>query len=157
MVRRLGISLAVVVAMASLLSVAALAGSGPKATGGGQIIVGTTGGPGDTIAFNAQPDGSGAKGQVQYVDREDGKIVEVYHGAVTCYRTVTSNSARFAGTWTNQGSGTFEIFVEDNGEPNRGNDMIFIDQTDPPDCLDDEDDHPDDPLGLGRGNIQVHE
>jgi hypothetical protein len=155
MARRLVTLLGVGSLIASLLAITALAQSGPKATGGGQIIVGTTGGPGDTIAFTAQPDGSGATGQVQFVDREDGQIVEVFHGVVSCFESVTSNSARFAGNWTNQGVGTFEIFVEDNGEPNQGADMIFIDQASPPDCEDNEDD--DEPVGLGRGNIQVHE
>jgi hypothetical protein len=97
---------------------------------------------------------------VQYVDREDGAVVEVYHGTVSCLRPVaagTDGAARFAGNWTNQGSGTFEIYVEDNGEPNQGNDMIFIDQVDPPDCADDENNNPDDPAALGRGNVQVHQ
>lgn len=157
--------------IAALLSVTALAtgawalgaqaDSAFKATGGGQTAVGTSG-PGDTIAFTAQNTGTGdaAKGQVQFVDREGGQIEEVYHGTVTCLRAVaagTDGAARLAGTWRNQGSGTFEIYVEDNGEPNQGNDMIFIDQVDPPDCVDDEDDNPDDPAALGRGNVQVHQ
>ena len=157
--------IALISGLVAALAVAAVslgyAGSAFKVTGGGQTEVGNTG-PGDTIAFTAQNTGDddAAKGQVQFVDREDGKVQEIYHGEVICLRAVsggTDGAARFAGEWRNQGSGTFEIYVEDNGEPNQGNDLIFIDQVDPPDCVDDEDDNPDDPVALGRGHVQVHE
>lgn len=129
-------------------------------TGGGQTQVGTEG-AGDTIAFTARDtDGEGnlAQGQVQYVDREAGEIVEVYHGSVTCLVAAPGGSegaAYLAGQWRNQGSGDFEIYVADNGEPNQGTDQIFIDQEDTANCSDDNDD--DDPTALGRGNVQVHQ
>ena len=158
--KRIAAVLSVIALATGAWAVMAQADSAFKATGGGQTDVGSTG-AGDTIAFTAQNTGTtdAAKGQVQFIDREDGAIVEVYHGTVTCLRAVDAGddgAARLAGTWRNQGAGTFEIYVEDNGEPNQGNDLIFIDQVDPPDCVDDEDDSPDDPVALGRGNVQVH-
>jgi hypothetical protein len=138
----------------------AQAGRSFMVTGGGQTAVGTSG-PGDTIAFTARDTdadaGDAAQGQVQFVDREAGQIVEVYHGTVTCLVPASGGSdgaAYFAGQWTNQGAGDFEIYVADNGEPNQGNDMIFIDQEDGFNCSDDNDD--DEPTALGRGNVQYH-
>jgi hypothetical protein len=159
-VKRTLAAFGVVAVVTGAWALVAQADSAFKATGGGQTQVGTTG-AGDTIAFTAQntTDDVAAKGQVQFVDREDGSIVEIFHGSVTCLRAVdagTDGAARLAGEWRNQGTGTFEIYVEDNGEPNQGNDLIFIDQVDPPDCVDDEDDSPDDPVALGRGNVQIH-
>lgn len=133
-------------------------------TGGGQTDVDTTaGGAGDTIAFTARDtdgeEGNAAQGQVQYVDREGGKVVEVYHGTVTCLATASGGSdgaAYLAGTFQKQGIGTFEIYVADNGEPNQGADQIFIDQNDTINCTDD-DDEEDTPTALARGNVQVHD
>ena len=164
MKKRVGLLLTAVSLVAGLSLVVAQADPAFKVTGGGQTDVDTDqpgSGPGDTIAFNAQNTGEGneAKGQVQYIDREGGKIVEIYHGRVTCLQAIDAGeqgAARFAGTFTTQGAGPFEIYVEDNGEPNQGNDMIFIDQNDPPDCDDDDDDDDDGKTGLGRGNVQVH-
>ena len=161
---RLRISLVLALAAALPLGGVTLsqADSAFKVTGGGQTAVGTKG-AGDTIAFTARNtvDAYEARGQVQFVDREGGRVVEVYHGTVECLVAVSGRgedgAARFAGNWTNQGAGTFEIYVEDNGEPNRGADLIFIDQQDPPDCADDEDNYPDEPVALGRGNVQVHQ
>lgn len=160
MKKKAGFLLVSVGLVAGLSIFAAQAAPAFKVTGGGQTDIGTSG-PGDTIAFNAQNTGEGnaAKGQVQYVDREGGKVVEVYHGSVTCLMAVDAGeegAARFAGEFTTQGSGPFEIYVEDNGEPNQGNDLIFIDQNDPPDCDDSDDDDEDGATGLGRGNVQVH-
>ncbi|MDQ3985698.1 MAG: hypothetical protein M3280_04290 [Actinomycetota bacterium] len=162
--KKAGILLAVVAVVAGLSLVVVQADSAYKVTGGGQMAVGDTG-PGDTIAFNAQQTGSGnaARGQVQFVDRDDdGHITRIWHGEVTCLAVVTmgdDGAARFAGNWTGRKgatSGTFEILADDNGEPNQGDDMIFIDEVDPPDCSNSQQ-NPDSPTSLGRGNVQIHE
>ncbi len=156
----------VVVALGVLGLVAGLtfaiqADSAFKVTGGGQTDVGTTG-PGDTIAFNAQNTGTGneAKGQVQFIDREDGQIVEMFHGDVECLEALSGGeqgAAILAGEFNKKGSGPFEIYVEDNGEGAAADDdIIFIDQIDDPNC-DDETNDDTDEAALGRGNIQVHE
>ena len=152
--------LATVGLVAGLSLVAAQAAPAFKVTGGGQTDVSTTG-PGDTIAFTARNTGEGsdAQGQVQFVDREDGRVVEVYHGSVNCLVAIDAGeegAARLAGEFTTQGGGPFEIYVEDNGEPNQGADRIFIDQNDDPNCDDDDDDDEDGATGLARGNVQVH-
>lgn len=160
--KRIAALLGVIGLTTAAFAMTAQAGRAFMVTGGGQITVGTEG-PGDTIAFTARDiDGDAgdlAKGQVQYVDREDGEVVEVYHGAVSCLVAVegagTDGAAYLAGQWSNQGSGDFEIYVEDNGEPNQGADQIFIDQEDAFNCSDDNDD--DEPTALGRGNVQVHQ
>lgn len=161
MKKRAGFLLASAGLVAGLFIASVQAAPAFKVTGGGQTDVSTEGGPGDTIAFTAQNTGEddAARGQVQFVDREDGEVVEVYHGQVTCLSAIDAGedgAARLAGTFTNQGSGPFEIYVEDNGEPNQGNDMIFIDQNDDPNCNDDDDDDDDGVTGLARGNVQVH-
>ncbi len=145
----------VIVAVVALpLGLGAFASPGDKAVGGGQTMVGDRG-AGDTIAFTAQERAGAARGQVQYVDREGGtgQGQTVFHGVVECL-IVSGNAATFAGRWTNT-VGDFEIFVEDNGEPNRGADQIFID-TEPanPNCQEDDDEERE-PTALGRGNIQV--
>ena len=123
------------------------------ATGGGQILVGTDGGAGDTIAFTAQGTAEAAKGQVQYVDREGGtgQGQTVMHGTVTCI-DVQDNVARIAGEWRD--GGTFGLFVQDNGEGGDASDQIAL-TPDLTDCADDRDD--DDPVGLARGNAQVRD
>lgn len=159
-----------VLALVAGLVVVGQAGSAYKVTGGGQFQVATTGGPGDTIAFNAQQlgdpnDPDAAKGQVQYVDRTNGKVVGIFHGEVECLRVVATGdngAARLAGVWDDPRTapatdGTFEILADDNGEPNQNADKIFIDRMDPPDCVDDSTNNPDSPTGLARGNIQIHE
>ena len=139
----------------------ATADSGFKVTGGGQTDVGTTG-AGDTIAFVAQGEGDRLKGQVQYVDREDGETVAIYHGTITCLEEFDAGeqgAAWIAGTWTVKGSGPFEIYVEDNGEGSNAvaEDMIQIDElAESPDCSDDGDDDDEEVAALGRGNVQVH-
>ena len=136
----------------------AQAESGFKITGGGQTDVGTRG-AGDTIAFTGQETADGAKGQVQYVDRDGGQIVEIYHGTVTCIEAVDAGeqgAGYLAGEWRNQGEGFFTLYVEDNGEPNQGNDLIVLDETaTDPECSDEEPDE-DDKVALARGNAQVH-
>ncbi len=149
------------------LTFATQADSAFKLTGGGQTDVGTSG-PGDTIAFNAQQTGesgspSPAKGQVQYVDREGGKIDAIFHGQVECLEAVTAGddgAAIFSGVWTNKQTGAttdFEIYAEDNGEPNQGNDQIMIDALDSSPCVEDNETDDEPAADHARGNIQIHE
>jgi hypothetical protein len=141
--------LAVVLAVPVL----AQAGQGDKATGGGQILVGVRG-AGDTIAFTAQEKGGNARGNVTYQDREGGtgQRHTTHHGRVFCIDAV-GNVARIAGTWRD--GGTFGLYVEDNGEPNRGADVVtLIDNVS--DCSFDEPED-EDKTGLARGNAQVRD
>jgi hypothetical protein len=139
----------------ALSATTAFAGQGDAATGGGQILVGDRG-AGDTIAFTAQGTGDGASGQVQYVDREGGtgQGQTVMHGTVTCI-SATGNMARIGGEWRD--GGTFEIYVEDNGEGSKATseDMIEITQNMANDCAEDDDES--EPVGLARGNAQVRD
>ena len=136
----------------ALSGASAFAGQEDAATGGGQILVGTEGGAGDTIAFTAQGTTEAAKGQVQYVDREGGtgQGQTVMHGTVECI-DVQGNEARIAGTWRDGGS--FGLYVQDNGEGD-GSDMIAL-TPDLTGCESDRDDN--DPTGLARGNAQVRD
>ena len=124
-----------------------------RATGGGQVAIGTRGGAGDTIAFTAQ-DRTRNPGQVQYVDRTaTGQTT--FHGTVTCLR-VSGTNAKLAGEWAND-AGNFEILVQDLAE-GAGADMILIQpQETSPQCTEDNDDD-DEPLtALARGNSQVYD
>ena len=156
----------------------AQAESGFKATGGGQFLVPEEGGAGSTIAFTAQnvedeTNEYAAKGQVQYVDRSaDGKPL-VYHGTVTCLAAVTLNddydespenegsqgAGVISGEWRKSASEdatAFTLYVQDNGEPNQGNDLIVLDEfAAEPECSDEEPDS-EDKQPLGRGNVQIH-
>jgi hypothetical protein len=138
----------------ALSGVAASAGQGDAATGGGQIAVGDRG-AGDTIAFTAQAVGDTARGQVQYVDRADGtgQGQTVVHGTVTCIQA-DGNTARIAGEWRD--GGTFGLTVVDNGEGSNasGEDMITL-TPDLTDCSEDREDG--EPMGLARGNAQVRD
>ena len=156
MLKKIIVPVAIVAALSVGGAVVASSAPAPKATGGGQTEVGDRG-AGDTIAFTAQNTGSdsAAKGQVQYVDRTGGtgQGQVVLHGVVSCLR-VTGTSARLGGFWSD--GGDFEVFVQDNGEPNQGNDMIAIyEASGDPNCVDDNQEE-DDPSALGRGNAQVH-
>jgi hypothetical protein len=134
----------------ALSGVSAFAGQAPKATGGGQIDISTDGGAGSTIAFTAQGVGDAVKGQVQYVNRKGDEQV-VRHGTVTCL-TVMGNMARLGGTYRD--GGTFEIFVEDNGEGSQAeDDMIGVTEDMANDCNEDSDES--EPTALARGNAQV--
>lgn len=140
-------------ALALAAPMAAVAGEGDKATGGGQILVGAKG-AGDTLAFTAQDRGGEAKGNVTYQDRDGGtgRNHTTYHGRVACI-DVVGNVARIAGTWRD--GGTFQLYVEDNGEPNRGNDVATLLDGDATCDFDEPDD--DQKTGLARGNSQVRD
>lgn len=132
----------------------AVAGQEDAATGGGQVLVGTNGGAGDTIAFTARGTADQGTGQVQYVDREGGTGQDqtVTHGTVTCI-AVDGNVARIAGVWTD--GGTFGLYVEDNGEGQDASDVVTL----MPDEMSCDFDAPDDSdkVALARGNAQVRD
>ena len=134
-----------------------------RATGGGQILVDTDGGAGDTIAFTARntaASGDAAQGQVQVVDRTGGtgKGNVRFHGTVTCLR-VDDNMAKIGGTITKTNGATtpFTLIVRDNGEgAAASNDTIFLERVNDPSC--DQDDSDDDgQAALARGNAQVYD
>ena len=137
-------------------SVAMGGSSTDRATGGGQVLIGTRGGAGDTIAFTAQ-DRADNLGQVQYIDRTATGQTR-YHGTVECV-VVEDNVAFIAGTWRNQGAGDFQLYVEDNGEGANASesDVVVMDElADDPTCdFDDPGDNPD--FALARGNAQVYD
>jgi hypothetical protein len=153
------------VGIAVLVAVPATAALGEtdrdRVTGGGQVLVSSDGGVGDTIAFTAQALVSGeeaARGEVQYVNREGGtgQGQEVLHGRVTCV-TAEGTMAKIAGTWNND-AGDFEILVVDNGEGALADDDIVTVQPEEtsPQC-DEDDDDDDGETALARGNAQVHD
>jgi hypothetical protein len=154
---RYGLIGAVIASLMVAGVVSATSAPAPKVTGGGQTLNGTEG-AGDTIAFVAQDtdgeEGDAARGQVQYIDREDG-TQDVRHGLVTCLVYESSTTARFAGDWV--GAGTFEIAVTDNGEgANDDDDLIGVFPEAEPDCANDDGDDDDPTTALARGNVQVH-
>jgi hypothetical protein len=150
---KLRIALACAALVAFALPFVASAGSPTdRATGGGQVLIGTRGGAGDTIAFTAQ-DRTTNPGQVQYVDRTaTGQTV--LHGTVSCL-AVSDNMAKIGGEWG--AGGTFQIIVIDNGEGIAADDdVVTIQDGQDPTC-DQEDDDDDDPIALARGNAQVYD
>ncbi|MDQ1684098.1 MAG: hypothetical protein QOC82_835 [Frankiaceae bacterium] len=117
-------------AIAGLAVVAALAGTVAhagaavdRATGGGQILLSSSGhGPGDTIAFTAQQDAGGAKGRVNVIDRVQDTTGQGVHfrGTVECV-VAQGNTAKIAGHGVNDDGTTtgFTLVVVDNGEARR--------------------------------------
>ena len=146
-------------ALVAASGVPASGGTTDKATGGGQILVSSTGhGPGDTIAFTAQrrTDGS-VVGNVNVVDRVQGAGGKGVHfkGDVTCIEAV-GNTAKIGGTGTlgDQATG-FTLIVTDNGEGSRAdNDAITLQYTNDVTC-EREDGDDDAAVELARGNAQV--
>lgn len=137
---------------ALVLSGTAIAGNVDAATGGGQVDVGTSG-PGDTIAFTAKGTIDDAKGQVQYVDRENGRNVSIQHGTVSCI-DAQGTVAKIAGEWRD--GGTFQLYVEDNGEGKAGVGDVVAIMDGPNECeFDDPEESPD--AALARGNAQVRD
>ncbi len=154
---RHGLLAASIAALFAVGAVTATSAPALKVTGGGQTLNGTEG-AGDTIAFVAQDtDGDAgilARGQVQYIDREDGTQT-VRHGLVTCLVYESTTSARLAGEWKD--GGTFEIAVTDNGQgANDDDDLIGVFPMAQPDCVNDQGDDDDPMTALARGNVQVH-
>lgn len=155
-VRRL-LTAAVTVAAGTAVPVTAMAGSSnDRATGGGQVLLGSN--AGNTIAFTARTTEDGADGRVTFIDRSAGKgqAQEKFHGIVNCLR-VSGNYAEIAGTERDTGE-PFNLRVIDNGEGAAADDdMIQFDNSSTaPDCS--EDDNDDDPqMDLARGNAQVYD
>src|SRR4051812_3627420 len=172
-------TLFVLVAAIVPVGVAVAESTGLKVTGGGQVLTATGNGAGNTIAFNAQQtapadENTGeapAKGQLQVINREagTGQSQEKFHGDVTCIREFTPQSGpnqgqrfvRFGGFQQVRGQNTdvpFTVDVQDNGEPNMGQDMIFFRQRqsgeDPCDTSDQNTDLSN--SSLARGNVQEH-
>ncbi len=165
-----------VVAFALIPTAIAVAEStGLKVTGGGQVMAGNGngGGPGDTIAFNAQQigeqgamDSAPAKGQLQVINRVagTGPAAVRFHGEVTCIRTITFDDQtyiRFGGYEKVRGQRTeipFTVDTQDNGEGKDDDDMIFFrTRGEGDDPCDDSD--PATQLRnstLARGNVQAH-
>ena len=135
--------------------------NGARVTGGGQIIASEQngGGPGDTIALDAQQldaSNNSARGEVQYVPHASGGLN--WHGTVQCL-VVNGNMARIGGAWTaSDGStGFFKIVLTDSdeGAPQTGNDMIYLN----PNASDSNcaaQDSNESEADLGRGNFQLH-
>jgi hypothetical protein len=140
-------------------AVAAGQGGQPTAwvNGGGQIIASEQqgGGPGDTVAFNAQQYGEdGARGQFQYNQRSAGS--GPIHGVVTCAAVDPgARTATFGGEVTQGGTtGFFRVDVTDNGTPAQGTDVVLVTLTDDDDpCNADQGDGE---SNLGRGNVTIH-
>lgn len=139
-----------------------------KITGGGQTLVPSSGGAGDTVGFNAQMDEAGdVKGQFQYVKRNGtgtGQAQEVMHGEVTCAAVFDSTPGESGGVAAFGGElrdGTaFRVDVTDNGQGAQGSDMILVrtgaDAEGDEPGLCDEDDAPDSAPVLNRGNVTIH-
>lgn len=156
--RRIGVVAIVGATLATALAIpAASAGSNTdRATGGGQVLVGTRG-AGDTIAFTARGTAATAQGQVQYVDRVGGtgRDQTTYHGTVLCL-DVVGNTAKIAGEWRD--GGNFQLFVKDNGEGGAvERDVVVIAPlADEPTCDFDEPTE-ENQTALARGNAQVYD
>ena len=140
----------------------AVAGNGDKATGGGQVLLGDSG-KASTIAFTAQGTTEAAKGQVQFINRAAGagRNQVKYHGVVDCIE-VTGNTAIIGGYQkkgdANEEGDRFVLRVQDNGEPNQGQDLIqFDNQSTAPDTCGDDDDDEMPEWSLAHGNAQVRD
>ena len=164
-------SIAIAMFAALALPSAAFGGSSTdRATGGGQILLGTDGkGAGDTIAFTAKGAGPTATGQIQYVDRnrtdENGDPIaqQSQHGEVTCLR-VEGNQAWIEAAFRdgdddNSDPDLKTLYIEDNGEGSKAPEpdvVVFVEYDPAADCNDDEPEAKDQ-LYLGRGNVQVYD
>ena len=177
--------LLVVLAFALVPAAIAVAEStGLKVTGGGQVIASgqNGGGPGDTIAFNAQQTGPAttedapAKGQLQVIDRAAGvgQSQVRFHGDVTCIREFTDENGpgpaddeeyvRFGGLLQERGKNITRAFVvdtQDHGEGMMASEddvVLFRTHSDTADPCDEADSTTSlrEPT-LARGNVQIHD
>ena len=156
------LKIALVVASIAALAVPFVASAGSptdRATGGGQVLLGTQG-AGNTIAFTAQGTPTDAKGQVQVIDRSvgTGQDQVKFHGLVECL-FVDGTMAEIAGVERDSGA-AFTLRVVDNGEGANAsdNDMIFFDDVaDDMRCAADDNDDDDVQMALARGNAQVYD
>ncbi len=161
-------------------SIAVAESTGLKVTGGGQVIFGDqNGGPGDTIAFNAQQiapapgpmEAADAKGELQVINRVAGTGLQQtrFHGDVTCIREVTFEDeqgneqtyVRFGGFEKVRGKRTttpFTVDTQDNGEGKDNDDYILFRERpqDADPCDDEELETELRSTTLARGNVQAH-
>lgn len=164
--KRMVISGAVLALAVAGMGVGSAAPATTKITGGGQTLVPSTGGAGDTVGFNAQVRDGVASGQFQYVDRTGGtgQGQDVQHGEVTCAAVFASTAgesggvAAFGGTLRN--GLAFRVDVSDNGSGAGSTDFILVrtggDAEGDNEGLCDEDDAPDSAPELDRGNVTIH-
>ena len=149
----------VVTAGAVAVPVSVHAADGDKATGGGQVLLGSSG-KRSTITFTAQQTGDAVKGQVNFIDRAAGAGQDQVHtkGTVTCI-TVTGNMAEIGGRLNNEESTPFFLRVVDKGEgANADNDVIEFDTMgEDADCEQNDASDRRFELELAKGNAQVHE
>jgi hypothetical protein len=146
----------VAVGALAIPAASAVAGNGDKATGGGQVLFDSSDAKASTIAFTAQGTTTQAKGQVQLVDRSASTAYTKFHGVVDCIE-VDGNYAVIGGANRDDAADRFTLRVVDNGEPNKGADMIAFDtESDDFRCGDNNDDDPP-TLSLARGNAQVRD
>ena len=144
----------------AITSGTATAGNGDKVTGGGQILIGSSG-AGSTIAFNGQGTTTDAKGQIQSIDRSAGKQNQVkIHVAVDCVE-VDGAYGILGGFQKKNGKLTgnrYTLRVVDGGEPNLGVDIIaFTPENDDFRCGDPQASNDEPQTALGRGNAQVRD
>ena len=149
---------AVVGIVALVIPAAALSADGDKATGGGQVLIGSSG-KRSTITFTAQQTGGVARGQLNFIDRSAGAGQNQVHtkGTITCIE-VNGNTAEMGGTLNDEDQTPFYLRVVDNGEgANAGNDMILFDSMDETgECAQESDDDENFDIELAKGNVQVH-
>ena len=135
--------------------VVAHSADGDKATGGGQILIGSDA-KRSTITFNAQQTGDAIRGQINVIDRSVGTGKQQQHlkGTVTCIE-VTGNAAEIGGRLNDDRP--FYLRVVDAGEPGAGNDMIEFDTAETnPNCDQEGNEDPRFEGALAKGNVQVH-
>lgn len=166
--KRILVSAAVLSLAVAGVASASAAPSSTKVTGGGQTLVPMGGGAGNTIAFNAQTDGSTVKGQFQDVDRGEtgtGKAQTVTHGVVTCVVVFGDDRGMAViGGMAKDGVTPYRIDVTDSGQGAQGMDMILVSRGD--EIMDrdgdgdgglcDPDDAPESLPALDRGNVTIH-
>lgn len=116
---------AAVLAGALVIPATAASAGSPRdrATGGGQILVSTEGGPGSTIAFTAQGSPEEAKGQIQFVDRSagTGRDQVKAHYVVDCVAVeqaadTEETAAYISGVNRDDPTDVITMYVVDNGE-----------------------------------------
>jgi hypothetical protein len=166
--KRIVISGAVLALAIGSVGISSAAPATTKITGGGQTLVPSGGGAGDTVGFNAQVGDDGSvKGQFQYVDRTGGtgQGQSVAHGEVTCAavfsRPEGGGSGGVAAFGGQLRDGTaFRVDVTDNGSGAGSTDFILVrtgqDAEGDNEGLCDEDDAPDSAPELDRGNVTIH-
>lgn len=165
--------LAVMLVSALALALPASAGAPrDRATGGGQILVSSEGGPGSTIAFTAQGNVDDAKGQIQFIDRTAGTGQNQVraHFVVTCVSVQAAEdnggetAAYIGGVNRDNPADTIALYVVDNGEGAMADmDIVAInpvgndDSSEGPCGVTEPSDEERATYGLARGNAQTYD